>query len=255
MSNFFKRLFKGKDKKKDPNRVLSRAEMYDVYTEEIIKRVCNPNSNCLDIGAHAGEILDIILRHAPKGTHYGFEPIPTFFENLVKKYRKKKNCRFFDLALSDQKGTATFNYVVTNPAYSGLNKRSYPSENENINLIEVKTDLLDNVLPPDYRVDIIKIDVEGGELAVLKGAVKTLKKYKPVIVFEHGLGAAEFYGTTPEMVYELLENCGLKLFTLQGWLNGGSALSQEEHRRIFNTNEEYYFVAAVNNGSSWPEKN
>jgi FkbM family methyltransferase len=254
MSNFFKKLFKGK-KKKDQDRVLSKGEMYDVYTEQIIKKVCNSRSNCIDIGAHSGEIVDIISEYAPKGIHYGFEPIPTMYQNLIEKYKKSKNWQFFDLALSDKKGTTTFNYVVTNPAYSGINKRSYPSENENISLIEVKTELLDNVLPADYKVDLIKIDVEGGEMGVLKGAVGTIRKYKPVIVFEHGLGAAEFYGTTPEMVYDLLHSCGLKLYTLTGWLGEGNPLTLDEHKRLFDTNEEYYFVAAVNGGNNRAGKN
>ncbi|MEZ4983026.1 MAG: FkbM family methyltransferase [Saprospiraceae bacterium] len=70
------------------------------------------------------------------------------------------------------KRKTTFNYVVSNPAYSGLQKRRYDRPNEIDEKIEVETDLLDNVLAEDTRIDFMKIDVEGGEFFVLKGAQK-----------------------------------------------------------------------------------
>jgi hypothetical protein len=48
------------------------------------------------------------------------------------------------------------------------------------------------VLPENFRVDFIKIDVEGGELLVMKGAAGIMKKYKPVVIFEHGLGRQRY---------------------------------------------------------------
>src|SRR5690606_21594008 len=126
------------------------------------RKVCKPGSNCLDVGCHKGEILDLFLQYAPQGTHYGFEPIPGLYEDLKKKYGALENCRLFDIALSDKKGTSSFNYVVSNPSYSGLLKRNYDHPNEQDTLITVRTERLDDLLPPDFRVDLIKIDVEGG---------------------------------------------------------------------------------------------
>jgi hypothetical protein len=56
---------------------------------------------------------------------------------------------------------------------------------------------------------MIKIDVEGAELLLIRGARETIAKNKPVIVFEHGLGGADSYGHTPEQVFDLLIDCGL----------------------------------------------
>lgn len=242
MPGFFSKLF-SKEKKKAP---LSKGELYDLYTEEIIQKVCRRTTNCIDIGANQGDILRIILKHAPEGEHHAFEPIPLMIEQLHSDFGSLAKVHIHDIALSDKKGTSSFNYVVSNPAYSGLIKREYARAEEEDTIITVKTDLLDNVLPADYAVGLIKIDVEGGELAVLKGAVNTLKKHKPVVVFEHGVGAADFYGTTPAMIYDLLTDCGMKIYTLTSWLGQSAALSKTELEGLFQSNEEYYFVADAN---------
>ena len=221
----------------------TRNQQYDKQTTLIIQKVCKSGSNTIDIGCHTGEVMDIILKSAPQGTHYGFEPIPDLESRLKVKYQNMPNCRINDVALSNQKGTSTFNYVISNPAYSGLKKRKYARENEQDTQITVQTDTLDNVLPADWKVDLIKIDVEGGELLVLEGAVNTIKRTKPVIVFEHGTGASEFYGSTPEKVFDLLASCGLKMSLMRNWLENKPPLTKEELRKIYDRNSDYYFIA------------
>jgi len=224
----------------------TKNQQYDRQTNKIIKQVCSSHTNCVDIGAHKGEVLDIMLKHAPMGEHYAFEPIPVMYNALKEKYASHSNCHISDVALSDAKGTSTFNFVISNPSYSGLVKRKYDRENEQDTLIEVKTELLDNILPAGYKVDLMKIDVEGGEYNVMKGAVNTIKKYKPVIIFEHGLGASDYYGSTPAQVYQLLSDCGLQVSTLKNWLAKKTGLSLKEFENLYRTNTEYYFIAYSN---------
>ena len=75
---------------------------------------------------------------------------------------------------------------------------------------------------------LIKIDVEGADLPVLKGAVKLLERQKPVTLFEHGIGGSDFYGTLPEHVFDLFQGCGMRLFTMRKWLqsHGKSAMTR-----------------------------
>jgi FkbM family methyltransferase len=220
----------------------TRNQQYDKQTLRIIQKICKPGSNCIDIGAHKGEVLDQMLKYAPGGTHYAFEPIPDLYNQLVTKYSGTR-CVVSPIALSNKKGTSSFNYVISNPSYSGLVKRKYDREGEKDTLIEVQTDLLDEVLPAGYKPELIKIDVEGGELLVMEGAKKTLAQYKPVIIFEHGLGASDFYGSTPDKVYGLLADCGLKVSRMIDWLNGNAALSKQQFIDIYNRNSDYYFIA------------
>ena len=221
----------------------TKNQQYDRQTNRIIKQLCTSNTNCVDIGAHKGEVLDTMLKYAPSGIHYAFEPIPLMYNVLKEKYRNNANCNISDIALSDTRGNSTFNFVVSNPSYSGLVKRKYDRENEEDTTIEVKTDLLDNVLPAGYKVDLMKIDVEGGEYLVMKGAINTIKKHRPFIIFEHGLGASDYYGNTPEQVFSLLNDCGLYISTLKNWLKGKEKLSIDAFKQLYNSNKEYYFIA------------
>jgi Methyltransferase FkbM domain len=146
--------------------------------------------------------------------------------------------------LSDAKGSSTFNYVISNPAYSGLVKRRYDRPHEDDRTIIVRKNLLDALIDPGDRVSVIKIDVEGAELQVLRGAAKTIRRDRPLVVFEHGLGAADFYGTNPEDVYDLLcGECGLSISLLHRYLLGHDVLSRSAFREQFERSSNYYFVA------------
>jgi len=221
----------------------TQNQRYDAQTIKVINKVCSSTSNCIDIGAHKGEVLDKILAAAPKGQHFAFEPIPDLFQQMELRYKDMKNVHLSNLALSNKKGEASFNYVVTNPSYSGLIKRKYDHKDEKDELITVQTDLLDNVLSSDYKIDLMKIDVEGGELLVMEGARRTISQHKPVIIFEHGLGASDFYGATPEEVFDLLNECGLKVSLMKSWLAGKPAFSMQEFTATYHSNKDYYFIA------------
>ena len=220
----------------------TQNQRYDRQTQAVIKRVCKPNSNCIDVGCHKGEVLDIMRKAAPQGRHFGFEPIPELYQQLVAKYQNTEST-IVDLALSNETGTASFNYVVSNPSYSGLKKRQYDRANEVDQILTVKTEKLDLFLPTDFQVDLIKIDVEGGELLVLEGAIETLKRCQPVVIFEHGLGASEFYNSTPVKVYDLFSAAGLQVSLMKNWLDGLPALSKLEFEAQFFKKLNYYFIA------------
>lgn len=220
---------------------LSRNHGYDLQTRKVIARVCRADSNCVDVGCHKGEVLDLMLAASPDGRHFGFEPIPAMYEALKVRYAGRAEILAF--ALSSTRGTSTFNHVVSNPAYSGLIKRSYDRPDEKDTTITVMTDLLDNVLPEDLQVDLIKIDVEGGELGVLQGAQETIRRCRPTIIFEHGLGASDHYGTRPEMIFALLDGLDMNVNLMSRWLSGQQALSQNEFKQQFETGSNYYFIA------------
>ena len=216
---------------------------YDIDTRRIMKRVLEKNSNCADIGAHEGEILDRMMKFAPEGKMTAFEPLPHMYEYLCRKY-EGKNVRIFPVALYDRKGTTAFNYVVDDPAYSGIRKRRYDRENVTIKELTVETDLMDNLIPSGEPVRLMKIDVDGAEFAVLKGGAATIRRCRPYIIFECGLGAADFYGTTPGDVFDFVkESCGLCLSTMRGFLTSKPVLSRQAFCDLFSSGKEYYFLA------------
>jgi FkbM family methyltransferase len=223
---------------------LTKNLEYDRLTAKIIKAVVDDSSNCVDVGCHKGEILDLILKSAPNGQHFGFEPIPVLYNSLKAKYDTK--AKIFPYALSSEDGLAKFNYVKNDPAYSGLQKRNYDRNNPIIEQIEVEVKRLDDLINSTTPIRLIKIDVEGGEFGVLKGAKQILLRDKPIIIFESGKGASDFYGTTPEEFYRFLNSeIGFQVYTLKAFLDKSRSLDQKQFVDYFNTNEEYYFVGQV----------
>jgi len=229
--------------------VEDKNRLYDIQTLEVMKRVLHKDSNCVDVGCHQGSILRKMLRFAPKGTYFAFEPLPEMYQGLLESFGNLANIHLYDYALSDTAGTTSFQHVVSNPGYSGFRQRRYDRPHEQIQQITVKTNLLDNLVPKHISIQFIKVDVEGAELEVFKGAIETIKRSRPIIVFEHGLGAADYYGTTPENMYDLLAvQCGLKLFLMAEWLesNGRVSLNREAFCEQFSSGT-YYFMAATAN--------
>lgn len=222
----------------------TKNQQYDRQTVAILKKVCKVDSNCLDVGCHKGEILDIILQIAPKGVHHGFEPIPVLYTSLVDKYNQQSNVHIHNVALSNSTGTSSFNYVSSNPAYSGLQKRKYDNPNEVDTSITVQTQLLDELLPQNNTVDFIKIDVEGGELWVLQGAIETIKKYRPIIIFECGIGGTDCYKVTPDTVFQYFDSIGYKISLMKEYLDDTKhAFSLEQFQQQFFQQHNYYFIA------------
>jgi len=224
---------------------LSRNHGYDLYTKQIIKQVCTPTSSCVDVGCHKGEILDIIRTFAPQGVHFAFEPIPHLYDGLVSKYKSNDTIKIFRQALSDRQGQAEFNHVITNPAYSGIKKRTYDNAREKDEKIRVELNTLDNCIPLNQNIDLIKIDIEGGEYDMLKGAKKILQRCQPTLIFEHGLGASDAYGSEPKDLYGYLSSLGYNTYLLDDYLKNNEGLSQEQFIEQYYQQINYYFVASV----------
>ncbi len=222
---------------------LSLNLKYDRLTRKILKNSLRPDSNCIDIGCHKGEMLDLILKLSPKGSHFAFEPLPHLYKELKNKFSGR--CQILPYALADEAGKTSFQYVKNAPAYSGLKKRSYAVKKPDIEEIEVDIIRLDDVIPENAGIDFIKIDVEGGEFGVLKGGLKTIKESKPIIIFEFGKGSSEYYNTSPEDIYKFfIEECGFRLNTLQGSLKNKPPLNLYEFAKAYDTNSDYYFIAS-----------
>ena len=170
------------------------------------------DSNCVDIGAGTGDILDEVIRIAPHGNHIAYEAVPSQVTKLRQRF-PLVDAR--NVAVSDSNGETTFVHVTGQAEWSGLRDYGDISGAEKQNLT-VPTVRLDDDLPPAYIPACVKIDVNGAERQVLEGATKTLSTHQPIVLIEHGLAAAA-YGTTSEMVFDLLTDaCGLRIFDLIG---------------------------------------
>jgi FkbM family methyltransferase len=221
---------------------ITRNMKYDRYAYKVFQSVLKNDSVCVDIGCHKGEILEWMLKFSPQGEHFAIEPIPYLFQQLQAKFTQS-NVHLFNLALSDKAGRLNFTVVKNAPAYSGIKQRKYAVEHPELEIIEVDVHRLDELIPSDKKVRLIKLDVEGAELDVLKGATQLLLSSRPYVLFEFGLGSAEFYHASPEEMFALLSESRMAVFALNDWFSTRKALSQSAFVQHFNQNSEYYFLA------------
>lgn len=173
-----------------------------------IRQVLTPTMNCIDVGAYAGDVLDVMVSAAPRGRHIAWEPLPYMARRLRKRF---PTVDVRAVALSDRNGETQFTHVRSRPTYSGIRPRDYP-DREKLEVITVPTRRLDDALPSNYVPNLLKVDVEGAELLVLRGASETLRRWRPYVFFEHGRGGANHYNVTPHQVYDFLTaHCGLRI--------------------------------------------
>ena len=165
----------------------------------LLSKSLGSGSDCLDIGANEGSVLREMVRLAPEGRHVAWEPLPQLADRLRAEF---PSVEIRQAALSDRAGETEFVHVLEAPGWSGFLERPTPGSGE-VERINVRCERLDDALAEGIRPALIKIDVEGAELQVLEGATGILRRHRPLIVFEHGRGSAEYYGTTPERIHDL----------------------------------------------------
>jgi FkbM family methyltransferase len=194
------------------DRVQRRNDRDDRNLAVVMAWVLQLNSNCVDVGALGGTVLQRMVALAPAGRHIAFEPLPLYHARLVQRFPGVDVRR---VALSDREGEAGFVHVKDFPGYSGLLEREHPRSE--VEEISVRMQTLDHVLPQGYAPDLIKLDVEGAEVRVLRGALQTLRRHRPFVWFEHGGRCAALHGTTSGQLYDLLvEDVGMRIFDADG---------------------------------------
>lgn len=219
---------------------LTTNELYDRLTFKVIKQVCRQDTVCIDVGANEGKILQMFISTCGEKLHYAFEPIPALYHQLKRKYGSAAN--IYNLAVGNTSGTSKFNYVITDPAYSGLKKRSY-DRIEKEESIEVQVCTLDEIIPHNIPIRLIKLDIEGGEYDALQGAKAILVDSRPYLLFEFGKAGAEAYGVTPQMMFNYLDFFAYRINTLSRFLQKKAPLTLSVFSKFFQTGSEYFFIA------------
>jgi len=170
------------------------------------------DSNCVDVGANMGHILDAMVKGCPSGRHVAFEPVPRLADDLRRRFPDVDVRR---QAVADAPGRTAFTIVPGRLTRSGISATLDLSLDAAVEEIEAEVTTLDEALPPDFRPALVKVDVEGGELEVLQGARRVLSEQRPILALEHQ------YGRTPApertlAIHDLLDGLGYDLRTIAG---------------------------------------
>jgi FkbM family methyltransferase len=147
-------------------------------------------------------------------------------------------------AVSDRTGEQIFQFVVDDPPFSGLTRRKYRRDDMEVRPITVPVRRLDDLIPANATIRVIKADIEGGEYHAFQGARQILERSRPYLIFEFGLGGAEYFSVTSAMMYTLLhDEFGYNVSTMTRWLTGQPALSAGEFSESFAKGTDEYFLA------------
>jgi FkbM family methyltransferase len=160
----------------------------DDAREELIRLATNKKV-IIDVGVNIGAMLLSFARLIPNGMVIGFEPDAKNFlkarENL--KLNDFGNVRIIQKGLGEE--AATVKLFRVNEGNEGMNRILSDAEHaleKDFAFDEIEIVKLDDFADENKldRIDLIKIDVEGYELKVLRGAEQVLRKYSPVLFIE-----------------------------------------------------------------------
>lgn len=143
----------------------------------------------VDIGGFDGYTSEEFIKRCPNyNSIYFFEPEEKNMNLAKKRLEEYRNINFFPFGLSDKKTTLRFDV-----SGSGSMISEYGS-------IEIEVDKLDNFI--SEKVTFIKMDIEGVERAAIAGAIRTIKKYHPILAISV-YHLFDDYWQIPEQIFSM----------------------------------------------------
>lgn len=218
--------------------------IFDLAVAETLTRLIDPGDTTVDVGANIGQMTSLMRwRAGPKGEVFAFEPHPDLFcslEELVQAggaAAAAAPVRLFRTALSDCAGSAWLDPGSRWETNQGLSRVVQNSDGAG-GKFPVALRRLDEQLPADAQVGLMKVDVEGHELAVFRGAEGLLARRAVRDIVYEDLGEQ-----TAELT-ALLRAHGFEIFALQAnfWRTRLCAPAERKSNR--QTGENYLATLA-----------
>ena len=191
---------------------------HDLADLRYLWRILRPGMVFLDIGAHHGLYSLVAAKRLGAGsTVIAFEPSQNELRRLRLHVRlnRMRSVRAEPLALGAENSRKTFFQIV-----SGDNTRGGlrpPASSDSVSEASVETARLDDYvarLALD-RVDVVKLDVEGGELEVLQGASSVLKKFRPIFICEVLDATTQVWGYNAREIVLMFQRHDFRVFEIQ----------------------------------------
>jgi len=190
-----------------PNRTAKEYLFKAIFTDDkaadadMMAKYIVPGTCVVDIGSHVGYFSRRFADRNPGGRGLAFEAqsVPRSIATVASFFRKERNIVQFPLALGKAPGLLELKIPIKSKGQIGIGLAHVGSADDLGQRFDVKREIvacemLDNVMARVgvEKLSMIKIDVEGGEQDVLRGAEETLKRYRPVVVCETGDSMGRF---------------------------------------------------------------
>lgn len=162
--------------------------------------------------------LSLAMATAAKGTTivHSFEPedvnAERFLQNMA--LNKRNNVQLHRCAVSNIDGTLRL--YLSKDMNAGTHSTVYNPDNVSSQFIEIASTTLDSFSSTHSlkRMDLVKIDVEGAEFDVLRGAETILRTLRPCVVLELSDALQKAHGTTCRQIKEFMVERGYAAYTI-----------------------------------------
>ena len=231
--------------------MFEKGEKHLDFEENLFKSIIRQNDSFIDIGANIGHISISLKTHMPSIQCFAIEANPKIFKILGDNIRLNKlDIRSINCAVGEENNTTIkFQDSNSDDANSVISDKMLGKNNENLYIVDHKKELtvksrtLDSLMD-DFSISnnirLIKVDTEGYEFFVLKGAKNTLKKTE-MIFFEYWDRLTLKYDYTQHEIflflrsldfeiYEISENLVIKDFDIK-------SLKLVTHETLFKKNQ------------------
>jgi FkbM family methyltransferase len=191
---------------------------------QLLKKILQPGDTFVDIGSNIGLYSMIAAKRVGKnGSVYAVEPVSKTFKRLERNILLNKylNVKAYQLAISSSNGTLPMS--VSQDGYDAWNSLTKPARGEKYLTEEVKTIRFDDFVQQNSlsgRIKMVKVDVEGWEDELFKGAFKTLSTADaPILQVEFNEPALNAAGSSSRKLADRIIGFGYQLYTYDGSKN------------------------------------